>query len=734
MGMISRKCALWPLVVALSGAQASAALAQVGATPEAAPVLPDPTEIIVTANKIEQRLVDVPGSVTVFDQRLIEQARIRSLRQIDDFSPNVSINQLGQIGGTYISIRGIESNPFILNRAAVYIDGVPFRDPDAQVLADAAKVEILKGPQGTLYGANTSAGLIIIQTQDPGDTLTGHVSGAVESFGNGQTWPLRARISGPIAEGVSGSISISHEHGASFVRNPASSIGEQGSIENFQGVAKLRLTPAEGSRIDLMAFHTAVTAAGLYEQEFAPIDRAIYDRNYRDGFNGGRSIGRFELLHDAPRRTREREWGVGGAFTQSVGDTTELTVAGSWRAEDENAFGTDLDLTALTTAAGGNAQRNRYFNLEARLAGGAAGAPRWVIGAMFYDERKQQVLATLAGPGGLDDFRTAPPQRGGARDVALFGQLIWPLIPRLEATFGMRYDNARRTRRQEAGVLDLGPLGQFSFAAFEDSETFETLLPRLAVSYEIGPRARVYASAAKGWLPGGFNLEATSTGAGIDAARFGRETLWSYEIGAKAELLDRKLFIAGAVFLIDAPNWQEFNVLTGPNGEVLSTNLITSNAAIRSKGLEFEIQARPVQGLELTFGAGHIDATYRRFRFSPTQDFTGNRVKLVPEIDLTATIHYAHPSGWFLRGEARTMGRTALNPDNTAIQNSVTVLGAQAGYQNARFTVRAFASNITDQRYFAGQAYSNFLFGNDGTFYAPLAAPRVIGLEVETRF
>jgi iron complex outermembrane receptor protein len=109
-------------------------------------------------------------------------------------------------------------------------------------------------------------------------------------------------------------------------------------------------------------------------------------------------------------------------------------------------------------------------------------------------------------------------------------------------------------------------------------------------------------------------------------------------------------------------------------------------------------------------------------------------VKLVPEIDLTASAQYSHASGWFVRGEARTTGRTALNPDNTQFQRSVTVLGAQAGYETERFIVRAFASNLTNRRYFAGQAYANFLFGNDGTFYAPLAPPRVMGLEVETRF
>lgn len=119
---------------------------------QTAPQLPEPAETVATANKAEQRLIDVPATVAVHDQRSGAQARIRSLRQRDDCSPEVPINQIGQVGCSFISIPGIESSPFIINRAAVCIDGIAFRDPDAQVLADAARVEILKGAQGALYG------------------------------------------------------------------------------------------------------------------------------------------------------------------------------------------------------------------------------------------------------------------------------------------------------------------------------------------------------------------------------------------------------------------------------------------------------------------------------------------------------------------------------------------------------------------------------------------------------
>ena len=695
--------------------------------------LPEQTaEIVVTANKIEERLVDTASAITVYDREFIEDARIRSLRQIDDYAPNVSINQTGQIGGTYISIRGIESNPFIVNRAAVYIDGIPFRDIDAQFLNDASQIEILRGPQGTLYGANADAGIVLVKTLDPTSELSGYVSGAASVFEQRSSFNGRARITGSLADTVSASLSLSYENGDSFVRNDASALGLNGTIRDFNGLAKVRFSPSSDTRVDLVGYVSRLTAPGLYEQEFPGLDRAIYDRNYSSAFNGGRRVSRFGIINDAPKRTAEREWGVGGILTQRLG-FADLTVAGSYRSEDETAFGTDLDLTAFPAAAGGDVDRNRYFNMEARLSGGSTGTVRWVVGGNFYRETKRQILSTLVGPGGFSDYGSAPPQSSRGRDLAAFGQAIVP-FGKFELTVGGRYDSARRERQQAAGVLNLGPLGQFTFAAVDQADTFEEFVPKVALSYAIGPDARLYATAAKGWLPGGFNLEASRLGAADAFGRYGEERLWSYEIGGKAELLDGKLFIGAAAFLIDASAYQEFNVLTSPTEQVLSTNLITSNAAIRNKGVEFEVQARPTRELSFTLAAGYVDATYRRYVFSPTQNFTGNRVKLVPEYDVSATAQYRSQSGWFIRGEASINGRTPLNADNTAFQKTVARLGLQAGFEAGAYSFRLFGSNLTNVRTAAGQAYQNFLFGADGTFYAPLGDPRVLGVEATVSF
>ncbi len=214
------------LAALLSGVAPTAALAQ-SAPPEPEPDIAE-DGIIVTAT--------------------------RSLRQIDDYIPNVQFNQTGQVGGTYVTIRGIESNPFIVNRAAVYVDGIPFRKLREQTLGTVEQIEVLRGPQGTLYGANTESGLIVIRTRQPSDAFEGEVTGSGFGFGNGIGGDMRLAMGGPLIEDrLMASMVASYSHADSFVRNIGSSIGEDGQLSEAFVQGKLRWTPSADVTLDLLA-------------------------------------------------------------------------------------------------------------------------------------------------------------------------------------------------------------------------------------------------------------------------------------------------------------------------------------------------------------------------------------------------------------------------------------------------------------------------------------------------
>lgn len=212
-------------------------------------------EIVVTGTRQDTRLADTPVAVTVLSEDFIRDARIESVRDIDDYVPNVQFNQLSQIGSTFVTIRGIESNPFIVNRAAVYVDGIPFREVQDQSLGFIEQVEVLRGPQGTLYGSNTESGLIVIRTRMPTDSFEMDASLTGTFFGNGEGIDARFAAGGPLTSTLAGSVVVTHEEADSFLRNIASSIGEPGYLQNSFVEGKLRWNPTERLTIDLLSYY-----------------------------------------------------------------------------------------------------------------------------------------------------------------------------------------------------------------------------------------------------------------------------------------------------------------------------------------------------------------------------------------------------------------------------------------------------------------------------------------------
>jgi iron complex outermembrane receptor protein len=691
-------------------------------------------EIIVTGTRQDTRLADTPVAATVLTEQFIRDARIASVRAIDDYVPNVQFNQIGQVGGTYVTIRGIESNPFIVNRAAVYVDGIPFRKLREQTLGTIEQIEVLRGPQGTLYGANTESGLIVIRTRQPSESFEAEATGSGFVFGNGQGGDARLTLGGPLVrDTLTASLVASYSDADSFVRNIGSSIGERGELREGFAQGKLRWTPSERVTLDLVTQASFLRAPGLYEQEFLPIDRERYDANYSALFNGGRRSGRYTFINDAPKRTAEDEYLIGGNVNIDL-DWAVLDANASWRTLSANSQGTDIDLTALPAAAGASDDNETFWNFEARLSSPRGSKVQWVVGLNHYRSDEDQVLATLAGSGGLDDYVPAPLQTSRSRDYAAFGQITVPLLTDIRLTAGLRYDRAERSKRQEAGLLDLGAFGQFRFAAEDLTDSYAALLPKVALDWRISEDLLVYASAARGWIPGGFNLGAATSAVTRDFTRYGAETLWSYELGAKLQLLDNRLLMSGAAFIIEADGWQEFNVLVNETGQAISTNLITSDAAIRSRGFEVELTGRLSPQFDLSASFGYVDSKYTRYVFSAAQDFSGNRVRLVPEYDASLTANWRPWRGLFLRGELAATGNTPLNPENLVFQDAVVILGAQVGWETDRWTARLYVENITDQLVYTSSAYTNFAFGFDGVNYAAVGRPRVAGLQLSYKW
>ena len=725
--------------------------------------------IVVTGQKRETTVFESDIAVTVFGREEIENARIRDFRRLDDLIPNVRFNQSGQTSSIFATIRGVESNENTVNRAAVYIDGIPFRELSNAVLDQVASIEVLRGPQATLYGANSESGLFIINSRQPSDTLEADFRATASFFNGDNGFAGTGFVGGPIIEDrLLGSLVVSYEEEDGFLQNPFDPTGEKAEITSLFVQGRVTWFPTPDTEVKATAYVLDMEAPGLYENEFVPLDRAAFDDNilvdpstgdvlgpYIDLVHDGRRIGKYEFFSDVPKLTTEQDIIAGISLNQQLG-YGEIDLAASYSNLRADSSGLDPDFSALPTQLGFSNDDDTIVFAEARFTSPDSDVFEYLVGvSYYYEERLARRNTTVFDPdiGDYAPFTTAPQQRQTDDNIAVFGSATVGLgIEGLRGTVGLRYDRAYRASSQDAFSAVFGST-VFNFLAVDDDATFDQWLPRFALAYEASDNINLYASAAKGFLPGGFNLAASADPTVIanDIDQFGPEVIWSYEAGFKSRLPDGKGFINGAIFYIESDGWQEITIDVDPvSGFVTTPTYFSNRANIVSQGFELEAQYQPTENLLLNLAFGYTDATYRDFEFiqgfrgQPAQieDLDGTRVKLVPEYDLNFAALYEFASGFFIRGEANLLGETALEErsreldPNTgrATQEAVARFNLFTGYETERFTLTVFAENITDERVPSGLAQQNLTFGFDGTFYSSLEAPRIVGAEFSARF
>ena len=723
--------------------------------------------IIVRGQKRETTLQDADVAVTVFTPDQIDAARIRDFRRIDDLVPNVQFNQSGQTSSVFATIRGIESSQDIVNRAAIYIDGIPFRELSNAVLDQIESIEVLRGPQSTLYGANTEAGLFIITTRQPTDEFEANFRATGSIFNGDNAYDVNGFIGGPIIEDrLVGSLVFKYSDSDAFLQNPfAPDVAKAEIRESFlQG--RLAFTPNDSLTIRGTAYIIDTDAPGLYENEFVPLDRAAFDDNvffnpftgtvegtYQDLFHEGRRIGKYEFFSDVPKQTDEQDIVAGISLTQELGYGS-IDAAFSYASLDETSSGLDTDFSAFPFQLGFAASDKEIWSGEIRFTSPESDVFEYIVGASWYQENRsftRDIAFFDPATGGYGQFGDVPELFADGEDFAFFGSATFGLgIEGLFGTVGLRYDHAHRESSQQGYEIAFG-LQTITFLDVSGESTFEEWLPRAALRYEANDNLTFYANVAKGYVPGGFNLAASADPTvAEDILRFDQESIWNYEVGLKTSFPNGRGYLNLAAFLIESDGWQEFDILTDENGVLTTPSFISSDANIENKGFEVEFVYDLTDRLQIAANLGYTDAVYRdtdfvvggRGQLGAVEDLDGVPVKLVPEYDFNAAALYEFGAGFYARAEANLIGETALEfrsreldpQTGRAVQDAVARFNLYAGYDADMFSVKLFVENITNERVASGLAFANLTFGFDGTFYAPLDPPRVVGVELEARF
>ncbi len=669
-----------PLALAL--AFGSAATPAISETSQAQPTT-TVGELVVTAEKREQRLQDVPMSVSAVTGAELLQRGATNFEQMQYAVPGLSAVEYGAGSTEQIQIRGISSStgsPTV----GIYIDEMPVTSIETGVgidirMLDLDRLEVLRGPQGTLYGEGSMGGTIRYITAAPDlERISGSVEGEVNTVTDGSVgYKANAELNIPIIKDVLGiRLLAADEKDGGWIDSSVTGDKDVNAteIKTFRG--KLLFEPRPGTKISLLWLH----------QES--------DQNQQNfGVNGVTS-------YAFPPYNRNRYDLLNGVLSQDLGFANLIESVGYLHNNTLDAFDVSpfyvpiLPLFGIppgfvTTVGLTGDDASNVFTNEVRLSSKGGSPFNWTIGSFYRDESIDGVSATVTEPNALPFQIIHGVSTLRSKSWAVFGEANYQFTPHLLATVGLRYFSDQRS--ENADSISLG------FPTHDvNTGTFSTLNPRFNLRYEFSPTSMVYVNVAKGFRSGGFNL--TSAGGGVFTVppTYSPDSLWSYEAGAKEELFDRKLELQGAVYYEDWRNVQQ-DVFLPTSAIIIIQN--AGHATGWGTDLQADWRATPDLDLGATFGWNNLS-----FRTTTSEKNAGDPVDFAVHESASVSANFHHPIGeatGFVRIDYQYAGRANITiRDFGAIINlpARDSLGLHVGVDYRQFELSVFGTNLTDDR------------------------------------
>ncbi|HVN01492.1 MAG TPA: TonB-dependent receptor [Caulobacteraceae bacterium] len=746
------------------GLLAGGAIAALAATPAfaddpaGAPPAGAVAEIVVTAQKTEERVIDVPLTVNALGAAALRQAHVEQPEDLAAQVPNVDIKENIPGAQEIITVRGVGLDDFSSTNnstVGVYVDDVflaSFAEMDFN-LYDLDRIEVLKGPQGTLYGRNSTAGAINVISARP--SLSGFSAEATAGYGNYDDFTADGYVNLPVNDQLalrfSGKTDQQGE-GYWFSRVLQQHLGQQ---DNFLGRGQALWTPTDKLTIDLKLegehdrssigvgkfFGTIPTAPGVSCPNFSNPAACVNSHGYTDvtpnPFQG-------DWNHPAPYDVDQ--WNATLHIDDDLGWGKLALVTGY--IDFKREFYIDADAGPTTDAEFDQNDHVRQFSQEARLSGDVHGI-QW-LGGVYYSWDRVQTHT----PGFLTDlFNTDVLIQADQQTItgAVFGQVKWPIAPRLSLTTGVRYTD--EARRYVGGTTDTNPTG-FSFLCFvagacafgapgphvlsnEDAKIEDRNVSwRFALDYKPTDDSLLYVSASRGTKSGGFFNGITTTSFAL--APFLPETLTDYEAGAKGEFLDRRLFAEASVFYYD---YQDLQTQTFTSVGAVSLIKLGNVPRATLYGADADLSWRAAEGLMLKAGLGLLHSSLGAFQTqiggAVVTIPSGNKLPDAPQATFNGSVRYEHPlwSGFvgavqFDAHYSAAVFKEALNtPYLSAGSYWIENAEAEASTADRAWTLAVWVKNLSDTRY-VSQATDDGL----GMGYRIFNPPRTFGFTVSHKF
>jgi iron complex outermembrane receptor protein len=666
-------------------------------------------EIVVTAQKRSERLQDVPLQVNVFSEQAIADSGIHSTSDFVSYVPNMTFDRADSYRNSFVVIRGLTQITNADSPLAVVVDGVPQNDQKQfnMRLFDIDRIEVLKGPQGTLYGRDAIGGAVNIVTRQPSPELSGF--GEV-SYGNGSATQVTAGLSGPVATDKV------------LFRLSADYLTDDGRINNA----------FRNDKADFVDYDYTVRG----RLNVAVTDALKLDVRGQFGrFEG--STNQYSIVEsNNPNDFVDPQFNIG---PRSTGDTGELTfkfddelgfatltgISGYTRITENSRadldFGNPVDQPAGFLGLGFQAGQGqdldvKLYSQELRLASPTTGKLRWIGGVSYlYTQKQLRTRAFIDVDGQIDQIDNPAlviidkQELDHNHAYGAYGQFDYDLLPQLTLTGGVRFDHDEREQ------TDL-------VADEHRTQEFQAWQPKFTLSYRPQQDMTVYGTWSTGFRSGGFNAPAVSI------PEFREEYLRNIEAGFKSLWWRQRLSVNGALFYERVSNYQYFFV-----DAATASQIIGNIDRVNVKGVELEAQLRLPAGWQLFANFGIDDSVIEKLAAFP-QD-VGNHTPRDTAWSAVVGTEYrgviTDSLNWFARADLQHFGKKYWQIDNADIQDPKNYLNLRLGLESGRWSAYLWGKNVTDTR--AYSEYNPHAFSGLNVDIGYLVPPATYGIDVRVK-
>ena len=668
--------------------------------------------VLVTAQKEPADAQRLPVSVTAVPGDVIEAAGIAMVSEAAVFSPNTRVAELSARRVSNPFVRGIGSSPANPG-ITTFIDGVPQLNSSSSSieLLDIEQIEVARGPQSALFGRNALGGVVSLASARP--SLGAWNGQLLVPFGSAGAREVRASASGPVAGSLAVGLSYGHSEREGFTVNDVTGHLIDSRSADF-GKAQLLWVPTPSWEARAI----------------------VYGERARDGDYALNDLGElrsrpFHAARDFEGRTGRDLWS-GTVLVRREGKRVSFSSTTGYVSWDTNET-TDLDYSPMPLITRANAEDQRQFTQEFRLASAAAAparlsdsaAFRWQAGLFLFAQDYAQHAVNTFGPYVLSavlPFTVSQHSPMAALEDAglgAYGQGTLSLHEAWDLSLGARVDSERKTARLDTFYEP--PLAPPSVV--DDERTFTDVSPQASLAFRVAPGRMLYASAARGFKAGGFN---PSSPAGSEA--YGEEHAWNLEAGLKSTWANGRLSANAAAFRIA---WDDMQ-LPVPNPQAPAQFYIANVGGAQSSGLEVEVNARTGAGVDLFASAGLTRARFSEGSMAGGVDVAGNDLPNAPRYTVALGAQFSQAVGagsqCFGRADVVFSGAYHYDEANREGQAAYSLVNLRAGVKARGFVAEAWMKNAFDTRYvpvafaYGGLAPSGFL-GENGR-------PRTFGVSV----